>query len=337
MLLDLNSFTQTSNYLPVKIIRNDSAYKVNIFIGGKYFTSYVFNSTIEKPILYPLNAANGTTITRGFPLSPQAGERVDHPHQVGLWFSFGDVSGLDFWNNSYAIPEKEKKKYGRIVHKDISEISINSSIGKLVVSLDWIDYDGNVLLKEETVFLFSGNENMRFIRRISKLTAGNETITFGDNKEGLIALRVNRAFEAPVNEPLIFIDVNGKPNKVAVIDNSGVNGLYKSSSGFAGDSVWGTRNKWVSLTAKVKESLISLAFFDHPGNPGYPAHAHARGYGLFALNNFGQHVFNSTETIANFKLLAKSSITFRYLFLIKSGNALTEEEANDISAQFWKE
>jgi hypothetical protein len=50
--------------------------------------------------LYPLIADGGITVTRGYPLEPRPGERVDHPHHAGLWFNYGEVNGFDFWNNS---------------------------------------------------------------------------------------------------------------------------------------------------------------------------------------------------------------------------------------------
>jgi len=70
-----------------------------------------------------------------------------------MWFNYGDVNGLDFWNNSFAIPANEKKKYGRIINKRISEISTDGTAGKLVVNLEWVDYLGNVLLNEINYFL----------------------------------------------------------------------------------------------------------------------------------------------------------------------------------------
>ena len=51
---------------------------------GKPFTSYVWPERLAKPVLYPIRTARGTIVTRGFPLDPRPGERVDHPHQVGL-------------------------------------------------------------------------------------------------------------------------------------------------------------------------------------------------------------------------------------------------------------
>ena len=42
--------------------------------------------------------------SRGFPLEPRPGERVDHPHpQRGSWLNYGSVNGVDFWNNSTVV------------------------------------------------------------------------------------------------------------------------------------------------------------------------------------------------------------------------------------------
>ena len=94
------------------IIPADKDRKVDIYIDGKHFTSYIYPTSLDKPVLFPLKTSKGTLISRGFPLESRSGERVDHPHHVGLWFNYGDVNGLDFWNNSYAISPKDKPKYG---------------------------------------------------------------------------------------------------------------------------------------------------------------------------------------------------------------------------------
>src|ERR1700736_6340885 len=87
----------------VEVKVNEAARRVDVTIDGRPFTSYIWPSTLKKPVLYPLRSARGTLVTRGFPLDPRQGERVDHPHHVGLWLNHGDVNGLDFWNNSDAI------------------------------------------------------------------------------------------------------------------------------------------------------------------------------------------------------------------------------------------
>src|SRR6476469_7982822 len=77
----------------VKVVKEDKANKVNIYIGQKLFTSFLYPDTLEKPVLYPVHAANGTIVTRGFPLDTQPNDPTDHPHHVGLWFTFENVNG----------------------------------------------------------------------------------------------------------------------------------------------------------------------------------------------------------------------------------------------------
>ena len=88
---------------------------MDVTVGGTPFTAYIWPERLAKPVLYPLRSARGTLVTRGFPLDPRPGERVDHPHHVGLWFNYGDVNGVDFWNNSDSLPKQEQAKMGRIV------------------------------------------------------------------------------------------------------------------------------------------------------------------------------------------------------------------------------
>ena len=82
--------------------------KVDVYIDGSLFTSFRYPADLEKPFLYPVYAPNGSVITRGYPIEPRKGERIDHPHQIGLWFNHGSINGLDFWNNSMAIPADKK-------------------------------------------------------------------------------------------------------------------------------------------------------------------------------------------------------------------------------------
>src|SRR6266487_5576998 len=68
----------------VEVIPNEAQRRVDIAVDGQPFTSYIWPTTLKKPTLYPLRAASGVVVTRGWPLDPRPAERVDHPHQVGL-------------------------------------------------------------------------------------------------------------------------------------------------------------------------------------------------------------------------------------------------------------
>ncbi len=326
---------QPSGGKGVKLVRHDDERKVDIFINGNLFTSYRYPAGLEKPFLYPVYASNGSVLTRGFPLEPRKGERVDHPHHIGLWFNHGNVNGLDFWNNSSAIPADKKDAYGHIVHQKILKAK-GGRKGVLEVEMTWDDNKGNSVLTERTMYIFSGDNSSFTIDHITTLTAVNGQVTLADNKEGLFAIRVDRAFEMPSEESLIFTDEKGNPTTVKATDNTGVTGMYVSSEGLTGDAVWGTRNKWVLLRGTSNNTTVTFGIFDHPENTGYPAYAHARGYGLFSVNNLGQNAYDPKQEKKNLILEKGESVKLRHRFYVRSGSELTPEEANRISDEFSK-
>jgi hypothetical protein len=335
ILMCFTSYSQTKTGKGVKLITHDDQHRIDVFINGSLFTSYQYPENIEKTFLFPVNAPNGSVITRGFPIEPRKGERIDHPHHIGIWFNHGNVNGLDFWNNSSAIPASKKDLYGHIVHQKTNIVS-GGRRGILEVILNWNDSKGNTLLTEDAMYYFTGDKDSRTIDHISTLTAVNGPVTFGDSKEGMFAIRVDRAFEMPSNESLIFTDEKGNPTTVPATDNTGVTGMYTSANGLKGDAVWGTRNDWVILTGKKDNTVISMAIFDYPGNPGYPAYAHARGYGLFSLNDFGQNSYDSKKDMRTYTIKKGESVTLRNRFYVQSGSELSSEDANKIFKKFSK-
>jgi len=312
--------------------------KVDVYIDGDIFTSYIYPSDLEKPVLYPVRTARGTLVTRGFPLAPREGERVDHPHHVGVWFNFGDVNGYDFWNNSSAIPEEKKSEYGRILHRGVKRAESREDLGILEIAADWQVPAENgkwhTLLQENTIIEFSGDENTRTIDRITQLTAQEDEVVFTDNKEGLFAIRTARELELPSEKPQIFTDARGNPMEVAKLDNEGVNGHYLNSKGEEDGEVWGKKARWVSLSSNISEEDISITIFDHPANFGYPSYWHARDYGLFSINNLGSVVFDKEADPVTVKLTPGESTIFRHRLHITTGSHINAEQAEVIFGDF---
>lgn len=319
----------------VKLVQDEVTHKVDVFVNGVVFTSYQYPANIEKPFLFPVYAPNGAVITRGFPIAPRKGERIDHPHHIGIWFNHGNVNGLDFWNNSSAIPADKKDTYGHITHQKVVKAESGKK-GILEVTSNWDDNKGSTVLTENTRYVFSGDKNSRTIDHISTLTAVNGPVIIGESKEGLFAIRVDRAFEMPSTESLIFTDDKGNPTTVKATDNTGVTGMYTSSKGLKGDAVWGTRNDWVILSGTKDNVLITMGIFDNPKNPNFPAYAHARGYGLFSLNNFGQNSYDPKQEKKSYTIEQGKSVTLYHRFYVQSGSELTAEKANQIFEEFSK-
>lgn len=302
----------------VMVIPDATKQKIAITIGGKPFTEFIFTDTMEKPFLYPIYAPNGETITRGFPWNPQPNDPTDHPHHIGLWFNYESVNGLDFWNNSFAIAPEKKKQYGWIRTEKIIKTESGKE-GKLVYAANWTDQEKNILLKEETSYIFSVAANgARVIDRSTKLTAVQD-VSMPDVKDGMLGLRVAHELELPVKQTKEYKDDKGNITKVPAIKDASVTGNYITSEGKEGDAAWGTRGSWCMLYGKKGNDTISIVMIDHPGNPGYPTYWHARNYGLFALNPLGQKVFSEGKQTLNYKLAKGQSTTFRYRIVIASG------------------
>ena len=187
----------------VQVVPDEAGRRVDVVIDGKPFTSYIYPTTLKKPTLFPLRTAKGTLVTRGYPLEPRPNERVDHPHHVGLWLNHGNVNGLDFWNNSDAIPAAQAPKMGTILHRRVVEAKGGADHGELAVEADWVKPDGSPLLRELTRYVFRGTADSRTIDRTTTLTALTEQVVFRDSKEGFFGMRVAKELEQPDDKPAV--------------------------------------------------------------------------------------------------------------------------------------
>ena len=320
---------------PVKIVKDAKENKFNILIGGKPFTSFLYPGNIEKPVLYPIRSSKGTVVTRGFPLNPQAGDPTDHPHHLGLWFNFENVNGLDFWNNSYAIPQDKKHLYGWIKTDKILKTS-DGDKGVLAYHANWTNQKNEVLLEETTTYEFSGKGNQRIIDRITVLKA-NTQVVFNDAKDGLFGLRLAHALEMPATTDQKFTDNKGNVTIVKAGTDKLPNGNYITSEGIQGNDAWSTRGAWCKVYGKMGSDSVSISIIDHKANPNYPTFWHARGYGLFAANPLGEKVFTNGKSTKNLTLKPGEFVTFRYRVVIEEGAKTTStQQINKLAADFSK-
>lgn len=308
--------------------------QMDLLYNGQMLTAYCYYDSVMKPVLFPLKTVSGVTITRGYPLEPRAGERIDHPHHIGLWLNYESVNGLDFWNNSTAIPPAKRDHYGTIYHDRIVKSTATGNNATLDVSAQWKRPDRLPLLAETTHYDFAVADNNFVIDRKTTLVALTDEVTFKDVKDGFLGLRVARELELPSTESVQYVDNQGNVTEVPAVNNEGVSGDYLSSEGIKGNDVWSTRGRWVRLSGKKDGKDISVTIFDHPGNQGYPTYWHARGYGLFAANPLGQEVFSKGKEKLNFKLKKGESVTFRYRVVIHEGAELTPEQINKLATEF---
>lgn len=315
----------------IEVIKEGNNKRINILINKQLFTSFIYPDSLEKPVLYPIYAANGELITRGFPIISRPNEPVDHPHHIGLWLNYESVNGLDFWNNSSAIAPEKKAGYGWIKTTNIIKISSGAQ-GLLTYGANWQDINKNVLLHETTSFYFSAYNNLRIIDRITTLKAATD-VSMPDVKDGLLGLRVAHELELPFKEARAFTDNYGNVTTIKAATDTTVSGNYITSVGITGDAAWGTRAAWCMLYGRIVKDSISIVIIDHPQNIGYPTYWHARGYGLFSANPLGQKIFSNGKTILNYALKKGESVTMRYRLVINAGKQSLTWDAIDLLAK----
>ncbi len=289
----------------VKLTRQDNT-QIDITIDGKPFSTLFFGPDTYKPYMHPLRAADGTVVTRGYPMLDVPGEPKDHPHHRGLWFAHGDVNGLDFW--SPETPGATPNKKGRVVLDKVVSVKSGDKSGSMTLVFHWKKPDGKTLLTETRTTTIYSDPKLRIVDFDITLKAGDEKAVFGDTKEGTFAIRL----AAPLDEP------TGKEKA----DIATPTGKMTSAEGKTGEkNIWGKRSPWVDYSGTLNNEKLGIAIFDHPGNPKHPTYWHARSYGLFAANIFGEHdYYNDKSRDGSVTVQPGGSLRFRYRVLIHPGD-----------------
>ncbi|MEW5977158.1 MAG: PmoA family protein [Acidobacteriota bacterium] len=284
---------------PVALQVKDKQVEVNI--GGRPFTSYYF-AGYAKPVFFPLRSASGRIVTRGYPIIPDVpGEPKDHPHQKGLWLTHGDVNGVDFWG--------EEPGHGTIVHRSFEVTKGGPQSGVLTSHNQWMAPSGKAVLDEFREVIIRGSAGERSLDFDIQLVALDDTVKFGDTKEGTFGIRLAQQFS----------------------DKAG--GRMLNSRGAQGEKeVWGKPAEWVFYSTRIDGEAIGVAIFDHPSSFRHPTHWHARGYTLFAVNPFGLHDFYGDATKDGSHTLRKGeSIRLRHrVYIVES-----DIDSAAMAEQYW--
>lgn len=263
--------------------------KVKVLFDGKPFTEYLTKNG-AKPTLWPILSPKGSELTRAYPMRMDEGEKRDHPHQRSLWFTHGDVNGVDFW--------AEGAGKGSIAHREFVEVRGGPS-AVIQTKNDWLGPDGKKQCEDERTLTFSADGDNRIVDFDITIKATDGPVKFGDTKEGTFGIRV--------------------PTVMDVISKKG--GHIVNSQGQTDDAAWGKPATWVDYHGPLDGQMMGIAVLNHPSSYGYPTHWHVRTYGLFAANPFGLHDFkNVKDPIGAYTLPAGESMTIRYRVIFHPGD-----------------
>ncbi|MCU1274434.1 MAG: transrane prediction [Bryobacterales bacterium] len=286
----------------VDVHRNGNQIDVNI--GGKPFTTYYFDAAVAKPYLMPLRSARGTVVTRDYPVVNNVPSGSEHdpsfePHQRPLYFSHGNIDGLDFWSEEVFakyFKDHGKQAYGHMVLDKIDEAR-GGDAGVIKAEFHLADPSGRVIGDETQAFTFRGDDQKRIIDCEFTVHATHGPLTFGDSKEGTFGIRVTKELNSPPSH---------------MVNSAGAEGEK---------AIWGKKADWVNYDGKVAGEDLGIAILDHPKSFRHPTTWHARGYGLFSANPFGLRDFTrDPNQDGSWTIPEHKSLTFRYRVVIHHGD-----------------
>jgi hypothetical protein len=282
-------------------------HQIDVMVDGKLFTTYLYKPELVKPILYPIMSPSGVTMNRGFPYKKVEGERTDHPHHTGVFFTIEMKNGNNFWGRREKPPE--------IKHIKVEEMVPGRGKGVLKTVMHWISVTGLTMLEEARTMEFIPGETENIVDFTMTLTAKDTTVVFHDTKEGMFAIRV--AHWLREREP--------------------GTGRYLSSNGEETErDVWGKKAKWMRLQGNKDGQVYGIAILNHPSSIYYPNYWHARGYGLFSANPLGQLAFQRGRKLENpeaYNLTLKpgESALFKYRMILYEGERTAEQIETEFS------
>ena len=273
--------------------------KIDIELDSRPFTSFHFGSNWPKPFLHPLRSPSGVVVTRGFPVEEIEGESRDHRWHRGLFFGHGDIQGIDFWRE--IGPEKKRfpLPVGSIVLRALAPAQKLEDAAVVAATFDLQAPGPRRMgsLRQRYRFHKLGKHNAIDARMTLTADAG-QSLKMGDTEEGTFAIRVAPGLRQDQGATL------------------------RNAQGLVGtENIWGEASQWVDYSGRVEGQTVGIAIFDHPSNPKHPTHWHARGYGLFSANPFGEHDFYG-DPIRDGSLTIEDgkTLTLRYRVVVHEGD-----------------
>ncbi len=276
---------------------------IRVEVGGQLFTEYRYG---HAPHVYywPVIGPNGVKMTRSYPMEKAEGEETDHPHHRSLWFSHGEVNGVDFWGEPASYKGTPKHPVGKIEHVKVLAKE-NGKTGVLTTEARWVAPDGTEPLHSiQTLRVHETGGSDRVCDFEVTLVAGEKDVKFGDTKEGSAGMRIAESMRLKAPKG---------PGKGTILNSQGTEGA----------KAWGQKAKWVTMAGPIGDKTYAITFMDHPSNLRHPTRWHARDYGLFAANPFCESEMDKAQPkdAGDYTLKAGQKLTFKYRIAFTEGDA----------------
>lgn len=308
----------------VEVVQRDAERKIDVSVGGKPFTSYLYSPSVKRPLLYPLRAAGGAVVTLVAPTTPARGARAMPPEEAGLWFNYGDVNGVDFSTPATPSARTAGPRVGSVVHRAVRSVRGGDGEGSIEVTVEWLNAQGKALLKEDVHFIIRAHEGFRSIDRVATVTALDTAVTFTNNGRALVGVRVSRALESL---PMEGGGLEPMTPRSSSPERDTSHAAHRAMTVHADPER--PRGWWTLLTGPVASDTVTFVVLDHPRNVSFPTHWNPGESGLAATNQ----ARTTGASARTFRLEAGESTTLSHQVLIVN-RALPADELEKYYAGF---
>ena len=250
--------------------------QLQITIDGKEFATYVFSHPkVARPFFASVKSPAGIQATRNFP-PVQGVDDVDHDTlHPGIWHSFGDISGRDYWRNKC-----------KTEHELFSEAPQGGpGKGTFTVRNYYQDDKGNRKVLEVCSYTILARPGYTLLIQDSTFSSEEEDFYFGDQEELGIGIRVNTKMAERYGGTMVNAD--------------GLKGAK---------ACWSQASAWIDYSGVVDGTRVGMAIMPDPAN-FRPSWFHARDYGVIVANPFGRKSMEKGEAD---KTWVKKGQQFRY-------------------------
>lgn len=271
---------------------------VALLHNGRIIWKLNFDKDQDKPYFHPLKTPRGHGLTLERP--------KDHPWHRGLWFSWKDINGVNYWEEDTAKGVAE----GRSIIKSVKVETNKDFSGKVTFDISYEENNLSIITETRTLIISSPVEKDQY------------TIHWGQTFK----------FEEDVR---LYLE---KPAKHGGVEWGGYAGLsfrgsdsltdqrFLASNGWentANITGYGEKAQWMDMTARVigtEYEYAGLTIFDSPKNPRFPSP-------WYVWFSKGEHTFFTPSLLfddpMNFK--KGDNLSLEYLVLVHDGKKSMEQ------------
>lgn len=226
-------------------------------LNGRPWATYLFrHKQLTRPAWIHVHTPGGLQVTRNFPPRlPEDRGATDHAlMHPGIWISFGDLNGNDYWRlqaktQHLKFAQRPTAKPGQAEFTVVNHYLAQS--------------DQSLVCRERTHYTLQARPEGVLMLIDARFQSSAGDFYFGDQEESGLAFRIASPFRVQGGNGTILND-RGQRN---------------------GQAIWGKQAKWLDYFGTQAKRRAGIMVVPSPHN-ARPCWMHARDYGVVASNPF---------------------------------------------------